>query len=204
MTKAEFLWQLEKRLHRLPDFERSRSLTFYSESIDDRMEDGMTEENAVASLGSLDEIVSGILVDTPLTTIIQTRLKESKKKSGNQRMWMILAICSSPFWFPLAIAFAAVLFTVYVCIWVVVLCLFVVAFSLALCGVVGLLAGVALCWTAGFPTGLAVFGAGLSCAGLFLMCFKPIIWMSKQFMGLSVVFARKIKRIFLKEKGAQV
>ena len=48
MNKQEFLSALQNALAGLPKKDRQKTLAFYSEMIDDRMEDGMTEEEAVA------------------------------------------------------------------------------------------------------------------------------------------------------------
>ena len=53
MTKLEFLNELERQLSGLSQAEISKTTSFYSEIISDKTEDGMTEEEAVASLGSI-------------------------------------------------------------------------------------------------------------------------------------------------------
>ena len=57
MNKEQFLRELSDRLKALPESERSIALDYYSELISDRMEDGMTEEEAIVALGSVDQIV---------------------------------------------------------------------------------------------------------------------------------------------------
>ena len=57
MTKSEFLAQLRRRISNQPPEEIERSISYFSEIIDDRMEDGMDEQEAVSSLGSIDTIV---------------------------------------------------------------------------------------------------------------------------------------------------
>lgn len=57
MTKSEFILSLSEALAHLPGQERSRVLEYYEEMIDDRVESGMTEEEAVAALGSIEEIL---------------------------------------------------------------------------------------------------------------------------------------------------
>ena len=57
MTKSEFILSLSEALAHLPGQERSRVLEYYEEMIDDRIESGMTEEDAVAALGSIEEIL---------------------------------------------------------------------------------------------------------------------------------------------------
>ncbi|MBQ7459869.1 MAG: DUF4097 family beta strand repeat protein [Oscillospiraceae bacterium] len=61
MNKKEFIDELCKRLRKTPADEAERTVNYYSEAIDDRIEDGMTEEEAVAALGSIDDIVREVI-----------------------------------------------------------------------------------------------------------------------------------------------
>lgn len=85
MTKSEFLDELCRRIKMLPPEETERAVSFYSEAIDDKVESGMTEEEAVASLGSMDDIVlqveSAALKSTP-----------QQKKVGKKAIKTLLAI----------------------------------------------------------------------------------------------------------------
>ena len=45
MRKYEFLAELEKRLSSLSGEDKEERLTFYGEMVDDRMEDGLSEED---------------------------------------------------------------------------------------------------------------------------------------------------------------
>lgn len=56
MGKEKFIDELMHKLNYLSEEEISKVLTYYSEIIDDKIEDGMTEEDAVSSLGSMEEI----------------------------------------------------------------------------------------------------------------------------------------------------
>ena len=60
MTKSDFLDLLREKISRLPEWEAAKTVVYYSEMIDDRIEDGMSEEEAVAALGSIDGIVSEV------------------------------------------------------------------------------------------------------------------------------------------------
>ena len=61
MNKREFLRSLSASLRGMPRGERAQSLEYYGEMIQDRMEEGLSEEEAVARLGSADEIARQIL-----------------------------------------------------------------------------------------------------------------------------------------------
>lgn len=58
MNKQEFLKELRGRLAGLPEEDIDERLTFYGEMIEDRMEEGLSEAEAVSAIGSVDEIVT--------------------------------------------------------------------------------------------------------------------------------------------------
>lgn len=84
MTKIEFLNDLRKRVSHLPQGEIEKSITFYSEMIDDRMEDGISEESAVNDLGNIEKIVQEIELDMPFTTLMKNKIRTSREKSQNK------------------------------------------------------------------------------------------------------------------------
>ena len=53
MTKIEFILSLSRALQGLPQSDVTERLEFYNEMIDDRIEDGLSEEEAVAAIGSV-------------------------------------------------------------------------------------------------------------------------------------------------------
>ena len=77
MTRIEFLTELDRRLEVLPREEADRHLAYYAEILADRSEDGMTDEEAVASLESLDTITSRILGQHYTTKKEKTRTRRT-------------------------------------------------------------------------------------------------------------------------------
>ena len=65
MNKKEFLAALRAGLAGLPEADVQHWLDFYSEIIEDRMEEGMTESEAVAGGGWGHEIVTQIFYEGP-------------------------------------------------------------------------------------------------------------------------------------------
>lgn len=61
MTKSEFLAELRRRISNLPPDEVERTISYFSEIIDDRMEDGMTELDAICSLESVENIAREVV-----------------------------------------------------------------------------------------------------------------------------------------------
>ena len=78
MDKLNFLMALEEALSQLPEEDRRASIEYYTEIIDDRMEEGMSEADAVASLGSVEKIAEQILMDMPLGKLVKSKVKKGK------------------------------------------------------------------------------------------------------------------------------
>lgn len=83
MTRVEFLTQLDHKLSALSKEEADEYLAYYAEMLADRMEDGMSEEDAVASLESVDTIAARIL---------GAAYTAPKKKTDGRRT-AVIAIC---------------------------------------------------------------------------------------------------------------
>jgi len=100
MTKEEFLAKLQNRLAGLPREDLEERLTFYSEMIDDRLEEGLTEEEAIAEIGSVQEVAAQILADTPLTKLMIERVKPKR----SLKVWeILLLVLGAPLWIPLSV-----------------------------------------------------------------------------------------------------
>ena len=57
MNKNEFLIELESRLELLPKKEVENYVEFYSEMIDDRVEEGKTEAEAIRDIGGIEKVI---------------------------------------------------------------------------------------------------------------------------------------------------
>lgn len=166
MTKQSFLDALRQRLQGLSPDDMSRSLEFYGEAIDDRMEDGLSEEDAVAAVGTVDEIVAQILRDTPLVRLVKTTVRPRRAL----RAWeIVLLVLGSPVWLPLLVAVACILLALYLVLWVLVIALFAVCAAL-FGGALGGLAAAAVFLPLGHAaSALFMAGGGLVLLGLAIL-----------------------------------
>jgi len=123
MNKNEFLSALSGKLATLPQAEIQKSLEFYRESIEERIEEGMTEVEAVASLEDLDIIAERIIYETPLPVLMKERMKP---KGGMTIGIVVLLILGFPVWFPLLLAFGISIAAIYIAIWSIIISLYAV------------------------------------------------------------------------------
>lgn len=170
MDKLSFLMALEEALSQLPEEDRRASSEYYEELIDDRMEEGMSESDAVASLGTVEKIAEQILMDMPLGKLVKSKVKSRRKLETWEILLLILGF---PVWFPILVSVLAVIFSLYVSLWSVVISLYATFVALAASAVGVALGGIVLCIFSGEPHGLFCLGAGLVCAGLALL-FLPV------------------------------
>ncbi len=201
MDKAQFLDELKRRLSGLPKSDLDERLLFYSEMIEDRMEDGLTEEEAVAGIGSVDEIIEQLMAEIPLSRLV----KEKVKQRRSLKAWeIILLVLGSPVWLPLLIAALAACLSLYLVLWAVLISVWAVDLSLAVSAVGGL-------FMASFdlvksnPAGAAfMLGAAIVCAGLAILLFFACVELTKGLLRLSKKMLLRIKAMFMgKEKSEQ-
>lgn len=167
MTKLDFILKLHERLSDLPHNEVEERLTFYIEMIEDRMEEGLPEEAAVAAVGSIDEIAAQIKADiSPATEKAEAKPKR-RLKAGE----IVLLVLGSPIWLSLLIAAFAIVFSLYISLWAVIVSLWAVFGSFAGCAFGGIVGGVCFALGGYSYAGIALIGAGLVCAGLAIFLF---------------------------------
>ena len=198
MDKYDFLLALEKRLEGLPEADRQASLDFYAEMLDDLVEGGMTEAEAVATLGSVDTIAEEILMDTPLPKLVKAKMKK-RRLSGLE---ITLLAVGFPIWLPILVSLLSVIFAIYVSLWAVVISLYAANVAMAACAPTGILAAVVL-FASGKPTAALLFmGAGLALAGLSILWFLLCNLTAKGMWKLGRLTLRGIKACFIRKKGA--
>ena len=123
MNKIEFLAAVSAKLDGLAPADVREQIGFLSEMIDDRMEEGITEAEAVAALGTPEEVAARILADLPFATV--TDLPTPPKKRSVLRT--VLLAATSPIWASLFFAFIIAAFCLIVTFGVVGAALGIVA-----------------------------------------------------------------------------
>ena len=199
MSKQEFLCALRTHLSGLPKNEVEERIDFYSEMIDDRIEGGRTEEEAVSDIGSVDEVSEQILADIPLIRIATERVRPKKRLNAWETAFLVF---SSPIWLSLLIAAFAVILSVYVVLWSLIISLWAVFASMVGGAVVGVIAGGFLAFGGNVLTGIAVIGAGIVCAGVAIFLFFGCRAATKGIVDLTKKIALGIKKSFIKKENA--
>ena len=197
MNKQSFLAALRKGLTALPQNEIEERVTFYSEMIDDRMEEGLSEQEAVRGIGNVEEIIAQITLDAK-----PAKGKVTSKRK--MRAWeVLLLILGSPIWVSLLIALVAVFFSLCVAMWSVIISLWAVFGSVAGCSFGGVIAGLIIALGGNHSTGMALIGAGIVCAGLSIFLFYGCKAATKGTGLLSKKIVLALKGCFIKREIVQ-
>ena len=195
MTKQLFLNELSAALHGLPREERYRTLSYYDELIDDRVEDGQSEEDAVESLGSPEQIAREILgeEEPPVST------------GTGRKVWMIiLLVLGFPFWGSLLLAAAIVLMCVYICLFLPAFVLGVMTLAFLAGALIGVVGTPFLIWdvgllTGGLPAGLFQLGMSVALLGLAVLSALGFYFTGKATVKAGRAIWRGIRRSFSKK-----
>lgn len=196
MNRNEFLAGLERQLSQLDPAERQKQLDYYAELLSDMTEDGMSEEEAAAKIGSPESVAAEIFAEMPLPALVRSRVRP---RSGWNALSIVLLVLGSPIWLSLLLALAAVVIAVYAVIWAVILSLFAAVAAIAAAGVGAVLLGVTEL-DSGVPRALMFLGAGLVCAALSIPAFLGALWCAKALVRLTAVIFRGIKSLFVRRE----
>lgn len=197
MNKEQFLIELQKGLIGLPQDDINERLAFYSEIIDDRIEEGVLEEDAISALGTVSEIVSQVISEIPLAKIAKERIKPKRKLKALE---IVLLAVGSPIWLSLGIAAFAVIFSLYISLWSVIISLWAVFVALAVCTLCAIVSGIVMSVSGNGINGVAVIGTGTFCAGLCILMFYACTALSKGIFILTKRFMVSVKNCFIKKE----
>ena len=194
MTKQEFIDKLRAALSGLPQKDIEERLGFYSEMIDDRIEEGISEEDAVFAIGSYDEIASQIKAEAGLQANAEQRIR--------LKPWVIvLLVLGAPIWLSLAISAVAVIFSLcFVSLWSLVISPWAAFGLLVTCALYGMVSGIGIAIGVGVLPGLALIGAGLICAGLSIFLFFGCNIVTKGTFKLTKNIFIYIKKVLAKRR----
>jgi len=195
MLKDEFLALLAEQVD---PGERERVCGYYAEMVDDRVEAGQAEAEAIAGFGDLRDIAQ--------MTEAQRKVREFNEKpsmSGGVKALIAAALLfASPIALPVVVSLLAVVLTVLVVVFSVLSSLVATAAALAVGGAGGIIAS-AFFFASSPLGGLFVLGSALVCIGLGIVA----IWGSVKLLALAAkgtweVWKWTINKIMHRKEGA--
>ena len=193
MNKTEFLAAIAEKLGALSKSDIENSLAYYSEMVEDYMENGKTEEEAVAAIGTPEEIAAQILMEQPLPKIVKAKVKKSRKM---QAWEVVLIVLGAPIWASLLLAAAIMIFSLYIVIWALAVVLYAVDISFAAVALAGI-------WVCVLSAAMGNAAQAIFFAGIFFFFIGAATLMffgsnaaAKGMAKLSVLIMRGIKHIF--------
>lgn len=201
MSKQEFLNELQNALCGLPQEDIQKSVDFYSEIIDDRIEEGILEEEAVAQLGCVKEIAEQILIDTPITKLVKQKINKKRRMGAGE---IVLLVLGSPIWLSIIIALIAVMISIYVSLWSVVISLWACETAFIGCVLGGIAStGVLLVMGHNIFAASVMVATTLILVGLSILFFFVCKYATKGMIWLSKKFTIFIKSFFLRKERAE-
>lgn len=197
MTKKEFLSELRSKLQGLPPEDIDERVSFYEEMINDRMDEGKTEEEAVAEIGSVEDVVREIAKDTPLVKLVKEKMKPRRRI----RAWeIVLIVLGFPLWFPLLITALVLIMVFWILVWVLVIVTYTVEIALSAASVAGVVAFMA--YFLNGEMNYTAIGASIMCAGAAILFVFACIGATKGSIALTKGIITGIKMLFIgKKKG---
>ena len=196
MKKQEFLNELRRQLRGLPQDEIDNRVSFYEEMINDMMDEGKSEDEAIIEIGSVDSVVSEIAKDTPFKIVIKERYKPKRSLTALE---IVLLVLGFPLWFPLLVTFFAFCLVGYILEWVLVIVTYAVEAALIAAAIAGI-ASFFVYLANGNPA-IWMLGAALLALGASFLFIFVCIGATKVSIKLSKAIATGIKKSFIQKGG---
>ena len=194
MHRQEFINILKEKLSGIPQTDLEKTLDYYSEIISEKLDEGMNEEEAINSLGTIDEIVKNILSEIPLKKLVKEKFNLNRKL----KTWEIILLSSTAIiWVPILISLTAIVIAVYISLWSGVIALGASAISCAATSLIMFL-GIIDIFTANFGSGLVLIGVGMAALGLAILLGLLTFELSKVMIKVCKKFVLKIKSLFIR------
>ena len=210
MTKEQFLSELQNRLSFLPSSEVAPFISYYREMIEDRMEEGMSETDAVAGLGDIGRIVEVIQYEMPVTSLVVSSVREktSEAKAKAESRWpawgkglvIALLIIGSPIWVSLLIAGLGLLVGLLAAKLAIIVAVAAVVLAMAVGSVAALVIGCANLFSQP-AAGIALIGAGLLGVGLTILAYLLAVIIIKGIIQLIKLLFHWLKGLFVKKEA---
>lgn len=197
MNKKEFLIELRKGMLGLPQDDIEERLMFYSEMIDDLMEEGFSEKNAVSKIGNIDEIISHIVEDIPFSKLVKQKITPKRQL----KVWeIVFLILGSPIWISLLIAVFSIVISLYASLWSVIITLWATFVSIEACTLSFVVVGIGMTLGINKLTGIAIISLGIILAGVSIFLFFGCKIATKGILLLTKKIVSGIKNYFIKKE----
>lgn len=191
MTKEMFLQELRLKLKGLPKDDIEDRVSFYSEMIDDRVEEGLSEEEAIKEIGTSDEIASKVIEATPLATIVKEKVKPKRKLTPFE---IVLLILGFPLWFPFLIMFLVFVLIFTILLWSAVIVVWSIEGSLIAASFRALAGSLMLVIEGYLASAVGMFGLGLLGIGAAIFLFYLCVYATKLTFKLTKKIILGIKK----------
>lgn len=173
MDKQVFLKDLQKQLKKFGVNNASDYLDYYSEYLDDLIENGLTEEEAVQKVGGVKKVLIEIISDNDVE-IPQT----------SDRLKSALLIVSLPVWGPL-------LFALYLIPILLIVAVLLIALSFGIAGVWTLVGSFIVTFKIGLLSAGLQFGISLVFIGLAILSEQFFAGMSQKLFSFNKYLFKK-------------
>ena len=195
MGKSEFLLELRRCLSQMPAAELEEQIAYYDELICDMMEEGISEQEAVAKLGEPSAIAAELLSELPLGTLVKTRVKP---KDGWTAASIALIVLGSPLWLPILIAVGAVILALIITAASLIIALGAVVIALG-ASALGIVLGIVTGRVSGPP--LLTLGVFLAAAGLCVLGALAVPPLARGLRAAVKALIRGTKKLFIKKEA---
>lgn len=191
MKKDEFMKLLKKNITSMKKKDREEILEYYEEIILDKMESGLTEQDAVKDLGNPEAVAQKILKENATKDKCSEELFEKTIPASSTFVKVILFLIACPILLPLAFAIVILLLS----FWIIIVCFYFTAIMLGIAGIIHFPFSIFLLFTSP-PHGILQLGICLSFVGFGIFLFLGTEYLMRLAVRITKSFGQFVPKFF--------
>lgn len=190
MNKSEFITSLNDLLFPISNNERKKFIAYYEEMIEDYKENGLTEEESIAKIGSPEAIADNILGEQDTVSI--------KLPLRNKMLIIALLILGFPLWGSILLSVVLFILSLYIVIWCVPFTTGVSCISFFAVGLVSIV-GSPFVMSSVLAIGILQLGLGITSIGIAILSGLATVFLFKKFILITKKITFTVINIFNKK-----
>lgn len=168
MSRDEYLNILHANLRNVPPQEVGNIMQYYFEYFEEAGPENV--QKVIEELGPPHQLANRVSADYVIRGMENGTAGQGVRQKASNAWLIVLAICGSPVWLPLALALIIVIAAVVLSIFIIIISFSAASIAIMVAGLFTSGIGIVTVFSH-VPTGIFMMGSGLICAGVGILIF---------------------------------
>ena len=176
MSRDEYLNILHANLRNVPPQEINNIMQYYFEYFEEAGPENV--QKVIDELGPPQQLANKVSADYVIRGMENGTVPQGMKQKASNAWLIVLAICGSPIWLPLALGLIIVIAAMALSLFIVIVSFSAASIAIMVSGLFASGVGIVTVFSH-VPTGIFMMGTGLLCTGIGILIFIGMVQLAR-------------------------